>query len=155
MSRFSVQSYTLFACIAVPIALFVTFGCFEMLDKLIVHILMTLSLVPSNDIEGFLSCTMCSASAVSIALYPLSTNCAMDSKDLLPISGKRWHFLALVGMRGMSRRAVCDASMDILLGNLTITPGTHCCMFVQCALMPMKWLVYPESAIACSLSFMI
>ena len=32
-----------------------------------------------------------------------------------------------------------------------MTPGAHCCMFVQCTLMPMKWLVHPESAIACSL----
>ena len=51
----------------------------------------------------------------------------------------------------MSSSAVCVASVDMLLGNLTIMPGAHCGMFVQCALMPMKWLVYPESAIACSL----
>ena len=96
---------------------------------------------------------MCSACDVSIALYSLFTNCAMDSKALLPISGKRWHFLAFVGMSGISRSAVsCVASMDMLLSNLTITPGAHCCMFAQCALMPMKWLVYPEPAIACSLS---
>ena len=149
---FSVQSYTLFASLAAPIALFATFGCFAMLFRVIVHILVMLSLVPSNDIEGFVSCTMCSACVVSIVLYSLSTNCAMDSNTLLPMSGKRWHCLSFVGMCGMSRSAVCDASMDMLLGNLTITPGAHYFVLVQCASMPMKWLVYPESAIAGSLS---
>ena len=51
----------------------------------------------------------------------------------------------------MSNSAVCVASIEILLGNLTIIPGAHGCMFVKCALMPMKWPVHPESAIACSL----
>ena len=55
MSRFSVQTYMLFACQATPITLFATFGYFTMLFRLILHILMALSLVPSNDIERFVS----------------------------------------------------------------------------------------------------
>ena len=38
--------------------------------------------------------------------------------------------------------------MDMLLGRVTLTPGAHCLMLVQCALLPKKWLVHPESAIA-------
>ena len=51
-------------------------------------------------------------------------------------------------MWGMSRSAVCVASIDMLLGSDTVTPGAHCLMLVQCALLPRKWLVQPESAIA-------
>ena len=51
----------------------------------------------------------------------------------------------------MLMRAVRDASIVMLLGNLTVTPGVHFVMCVQCALMPKKWLVYPESAMACLL----
>ena len=54
-------------------------------------------------------------------------------------------------MFNVTSSAVCVASMDMLFINFTIMPGAPCCMFVQCALMPMKWLVNPESAIACSL----
>ena len=54
-------------------------------------------------------------------------------------------------MFGISSSAVCVTSMDILFGNFTIMSGVHCCMFVQCELMPMKWLVHPELAIACPL----
>ena len=151
MSRFSVQSYKLFASFDAAIALLATFFCFVMFLRLIVHILVTLSLVPSNDIEGFVSCTMYSACVVSMTLYPLSTNCAMDSNALLPMSGNRWHCLAFIGMCGMSSSAVCVAFMDMLLDNLTIMPGAHCCMFAQCAFMPMKWLSHPELAISCLL----
>ena len=83
------QSYTLFASIDAAILLFVTFFCFAMSLRLMVHILVTLSFVPSNNIEGFVLCTMYSARADSMALYPLSTNCAMDSNALLPMSGNR------------------------------------------------------------------
>ena len=152
MSRFRVQSYTLFDSLDAAIALFATFGCFAMLFRLIVHILVTLSLEPSNEIEGFVSCTIYSACVVSMALYPLSTNCVMDSNALLPMSRNRWHCLAIVGMCGISSSAVCVASMDMLLGNLTKMPDAHCCMFVKCVFMPIKWLVNPESAITCSLS---
>ena len=57
--------------------------------RLMVHILVTLSLVASNDIEGFVLCTMYSACADIMVLYPLSSNCAMDSNALLPMSGNR------------------------------------------------------------------
>ena len=53
----------------------------------------------------------------------------------------------------MSRRAVCVASIDMLLGSLTVMPGAHCLMFVQWALRPRKWLVHPESAMAVALWF--
>ena len=55
-----------------------------------------------------------------------------------------------MGMAGISRRAVCVASIDMLLGNLTVTPGAHLVMFVQWAFKPKKWLVHPESAMAVS-----
>ena len=54
-------------------------------------------------------------------------------------------------MCGMSRRAVCVAVIAMLFGNLTVTPRSHFVMFVQWALVPKKWLVQPESAMAVSL----
>ena len=90
--------------------------------RLIAHMLLVRSRVPAKDSVGFSVCSMMRASGVNTALYPLSQNCAMDNRALLPISGKRWHLRAAMGMCGMSKRAVCVAVMDILFGNLTVTP---------------------------------
>ena len=51
-------------------------------------------------------------------------------------------------MLGMSRSAVCVASIDMLLGSETLRPGSQRTMLVQCTPLPRKWLVHPESAIA-------
>ena len=74
----------------------------------------------------------------------------MDSRALLAMSGKRWQCRAAMGRDGMSRRAVCVASIAMLFGNFTVTPGAHLVMFVQWACKPKKWLVHPESAMAVS-----
>ena len=79
----------------------------------------------------------------------------MDNRALLAMSGKRWQRRASIGKDGMSRRAVCVASIAMLLGNLTVTPGAQGIMFVQWALRPKKWLVHPESAIAVSFCCMM
>ena len=53
-----------------------------------------------------------------------------------------------MGREGMSRRAVCVASMAILFGRLTEMPDAQRVMLVQCALVPRKCVVHPESAMA-------
>ena len=57
-----------------------------------------------------------------------------------------------MGMLGWSSKAVCVACIVMLFGRLTITPCAHGVLLVQCALVPRKWLVQPESAIALLLS---
>ena len=54
----------------------------------------------------------------------------------------------------MSRRAVYDVSIVMLFGNLTVIPGAHFAMCVQCALSPKKLLVYPYLAMTCLLCAM-
>ena len=102
------------------------------------HMLFDLSWCPSNNCVGSVSCSIMSLCLVNMALYPLSQNCAMDNRALFLMSGNKWQRRAASGMCGMSRRAVCVASIDMLLGNLTVTPGAHSLMFVQCAFIPRK-----------------
>ena len=59
------------------------------LVRLIAHILLVRSRVPEKDSVGLRVCSMIRASGVNTALYPLSQNYAMDTRALLPISGKR------------------------------------------------------------------
>ena len=44
-----------------------------------------------------------------------------------------------------------DTSIVVLFGDLHVTPGAHYLMCLQCALIPNKYLVYPESAMTYSL----
>ena len=112
------------------------------------HMLFALSRLPEKDFDASDVCSNVSFVDENIALYPLSQNCAMDSKALFAMSGKMWHLLAARGVLGMSRSAVCVASIDMLLGSKTFSPGSQCSMLVQCTPLPRKWLVHPESAIA-------
>ena len=52
------------------------------------HMLFVLSRVPKKVLVGSDVCSMVSADAEKMALYPLSQNCAMDSKALFVMSGK-------------------------------------------------------------------
>ena len=119
--------------------------------RLMDHMLFCLSRLPSKDLLGSVVCSISNDDLENMALYPLSQNCAMDSKALFRMSGNKWQRRAASGMCGMSRSAVWVASMDMLLGSFTVIPGAHFLMSEQCALMPKKWLVQPESAIAVSL----
>ena len=103
-----------------------------------VHIRVFGSQPPSNDKSGLVSWTMDIEVGFNTALYPWSTNCAIDSKALFPMSGKMWHWRASIGMLGWSSRAVCVACIVMLFGRLTMTPWAHGCLFVQCAFVPRK-----------------
>ena len=52
------------------------------------HMLFVLSRVPQKDFVESDVCSIVSFDAENIALYPLSQNCAMDSKALFAMSGK-------------------------------------------------------------------
>ena len=95
------------------------------------HMLFALSRWPVKDLDGSVLCSIRSESESKIALYPLSQNCAMDRRALLCMAGNKWQRLAASGICGMSRRAVCVASIDILLGSFTLTPGAHFVICVQ------------------------
>ena len=56
--------------------------------RLMVHMRVSSSRPPLKDREGLVSWTIDMEVGVSTALYPLSTNCAMESNALLPMSGK-------------------------------------------------------------------
>ena len=122
-----------------------------MLWRFIDHMLVVWSLCPTNDFAGLVACSMTSDVAENMALYPLSQNCAMDSKALFFMSGNKWQRRAAMGICGMSRSAVWVASIDMLFGNSTVTPGAQRFMLVQCTFVPKKWLVHPELAIAAAL----
>ena len=149
MSRLTVKSYTLFACrvVADDCGVLEDEGRF---CKLIVHMLLVRSLWPSKERHGSDMCSIINLSCVKMALYPLSQNCAMDNRALFVMSGKRWQWRAAIGRDGILRRAVCVASIAMLLGNFTVTPGAQGVMFVQWAFKLKKWLVQPESAMAAS-----
>ena len=102
------------------------------------HMLFILSCCPVKDLDGSVVCFIRSELESKMALYPLLQNCAMDRSALLCMAGNKWQHLAARGMWGMSRRAVCVASINMLFGSLTLTPGAHFVMCVQCALSPRK-----------------
>ena len=81
------------------------------------HMLFVLSRLPETDFDASDVCSNVNFVDENIALYPLSQNCAMDSKALFDMSGKMWHLLAARGMLWMSRSGVCVASIDMLLGS--------------------------------------
>ena len=95
------------------------------------HMLLIWSLLPLKDCDGTVMCSMMSASDVNMALYPLSQNCAMDNRALLRMSRDKWQQRAAMGMCGMSSSAVYVTSINMLLRNLTVTPGAHRSMFMQ------------------------
>ena len=115
-----------------------------MASRSIVHIIVRLSCFPWKDIECVPLFTMYMLLGVSVSVYPLSTNCAINRSALTPMSRNDWHYLALRGMLGVSRRVVYVTSIAMLLGRRTMTPGLYLVMLVPWALLPRKWLVYPD-----------
>ena len=96
------------------------------------------SLLPLNDNAGLVSWIRDMDYFSNTTLYPWSTNWVIESRALVPISGKRWHCRATKGMLGLSRRAVCNACIVMLFGSLTMTPFAHVFVWVQRALSPRK-----------------
>jgi hypothetical protein len=87
--------------------------------------------------------------AVKITVQPASQSWPIEIKLVLPRAGNRWAVVALDGSCGMSSWAVCVDCMVLPSGRETWMPLLVCCLFLCGALSDRKWLVQPESNMAC------
>ena len=87
--------------------------------------------------------------AVKITLQPASQSWPIEIRLVLPRAGNRWAVVAVGGSCGISIWAVCVDFMVLPSGKETRMPLLVCRLFLWGALSERKWLVHPESNIAC------